>query len=89
MYFYCLHAFNSHQFENNLPADLNFNESTVLMSGDSYIATSLDPSVVASSKNIAQTSEPYFFTYWKLIWLRNPSCSEAGPDAQISAYTGS
>ena len=66
MYFYCLHAFNSHQFENNLPDDLNFNESTVLMAGDSYIAASLDPSIVASSTNIAQTSEPYFFTYWKL-----------------------
>lgn len=49
-----------------LKQDLNLKDTKILLAGDSRIMTGIDPELIPQSKNIAQNSESYLITYYKL-----------------------
>ena len=56
-----------------------FNDKiSILIAGDSHPMTAINPDVICQSRNIAQTGEPYFMTYFKLkrILEDNPTISK-------------
>lgn len=58
------YVINSRRIANNPPP---LKPVRVLVIGDSHVEKGIDPALFASANNIAQSAEPYYITYWKLL----------------------
>ena len=53
----------------NAKEDVDLDQSDTLILGDSGLGASLNPSMLNSTQNICQNSEPYYITYLKLKFI--------------------
>jgi len=51
--------------------EVPFGNTSVLITGDSFPLRAIDPTLFNNSKNISQSGEPLFISYWKLKYLFN------------------
>jgi hypothetical protein len=58
-------------WNNFLDTPPNINKRTNFICGDSHLETSINPDQLQNYTSIAQASEPFFLTYWKLKYLLN------------------
>ncbi|MCX2745204.1 hypothetical protein OO013_15090 [Mangrovivirga sp. M17] len=62
---------------------LKFEQTNILIAGDSHTQKALNPSLFKSARNVSQPAEPYVITYWKLNRIFKSNI----PDTLILAFT--